>query len=117
MQELVRLNTRGRVTLLGGNVDFLLSGITFSASGQGVSATQFIVAQARESLVVIAADNVPFYAGLKAPGGAAAGAAAHVGIVERMSVAASDPRLVIPGHDPAVFTRFRKISDRIVQIE
>ncbi len=117
VQELVRLNTLGRVTLLGGNVDFMLSGITFAASGQGASATQFIVAQARNSLVVLAADNLPFYEGLKAHGAATEGAAAHVGIVERMSVAASEPRLVIPGHDSAVFTRFKKISDRIVQIE
>jgi hypothetical protein len=30
---------------------------------------------------------------------------------------ASDPRLLIPGHDPAVFTRFPRVSERIVRIE
>jgi hypothetical protein len=30
---------------------------------------------------------------------------------------ASDPGLVIPGHDPAVFDRFPKITTNIVRIE
>ena len=36
---------------------------------------------------------------------------------DRMRTLASDPRLVIPGHDPAVFARFPHVSDRIVRIE
>jgi hypothetical protein len=34
-----------------------------------------------------------------------------------MKSLASEPRLLVPGHDPAVFTRFQHISDRIVRIE
>jgi hypothetical protein len=30
---------------------------------------------------------------------------------------ASESRLLVPGHDPAVFARFPHISDRIVRIE
>jgi hypothetical protein len=30
---------------------------------------------------------------------------------------ASTPALLIPGHDPAVFDRFPRVSDRIVRIE
>jgi hypothetical protein len=30
---------------------------------------------------------------------------------------ASEPRLVVPGHDPAVFARFPHVSERIVRIE
>ena len=30
---------------------------------------------------------------------------------------ASEPRLVIPGHDPAVFDRFPHVTDRVVRIE
>jgi hypothetical protein len=36
---------------------------------------------------------------------------------DRMRSLASDPRLVIPGHDPAVFDRFPHLSERIVRIE
>jgi hypothetical protein len=34
-----------------------------------------------------------------------------------MKSLASEPRLLVPGHDPAVFSRFRHVSDRIVRIE
>jgi glyoxylase-like metal-dependent hydrolase (beta-lactamase superfamily II) len=36
---------------------------------------------------------------------------------DRMRSLATDPRLVVPGHDPAVFDRFPKVSGRIVRIE
>lgn len=34
-----------------------------------------------------------------------------------MRTLASSPKLVIPGHDPAVFDRFPRTADRIVHIE
>jgi hypothetical protein len=34
-----------------------------------------------------------------------------------MRTLASSLKLVIPGHDPAVFDRFPHVSDRIVKIE
>jgi hypothetical protein len=34
-----------------------------------------------------------------------------------MKSLASEPRLLVPGHDPAVFARFPHVSDRIVRIE
>jgi hypothetical protein len=34
-----------------------------------------------------------------------------------MKSLASEPRFLIPGHDPAVFERFDRVSDRIVRIE
>jgi hypothetical protein len=34
-----------------------------------------------------------------------------------MKSLASEPRFLVPGHDPAVFTRFPRVSDRIVRIE
>jgi hypothetical protein len=36
---------------------------------------------------------------------------------DRMKSLASESPLLVPGHDPAVFTRFQRISDRIVHIE
>jgi hypothetical protein len=34
-----------------------------------------------------------------------------------MKSLAGEARLLVPGHDPAVFNRFPKIADRIVKIE
>jgi hypothetical protein len=36
---------------------------------------------------------------------------------DRMKSLASEPRLLVPGHDPSVFTRFPRVSARIVRIE
>jgi len=44
-------------------------------------------------------------------------AASNLRTQDRMRSLASEPRLVVRGHDPAVFTRFPKVSDRIVPIE
>jgi hypothetical protein len=33
-----------------------------------------------------------------------------------MKTLASDPRLIVPGHDPAVFTRFTTVAPGVVRI-
>jgi hypothetical protein len=44
-------------------------------------------------------------------------AVSHLRTQDRMKSLASEPRLLVPGHDPAVFARFPRVSDRIVRIE
>jgi glyoxylase-like metal-dependent hydrolase (beta-lactamase superfamily II) len=44
-------------------------------------------------------------------------AASNLKTQDRMKSLASEPRFLVPGHDPAVFTRFPRVSDRIVRIE
>ena len=36
---------------------------------------------------------------------------------DRMKQLAAEPRLIIPGHDPAVMTRFPRQGARVVRIE
>jgi len=43
-------------------------------------------------------------------------AAANLQAQDRMRTLAARTGLVIPGHDPAVFTRFRAVADGVVQI-
>jgi hypothetical protein len=44
-------------------------------------------------------------------------AASNLRTQDRMKSIASEPRLLVPGHDPAVFARFPRVSDRIVRVE
>jgi hypothetical protein len=44
-------------------------------------------------------------------------AASNLRTQDRMKSLASQPRLLVPGHDPEVFARFPHVSDRIVRIE
>jgi hypothetical protein len=44
-------------------------------------------------------------------------AASNLRTLDRMRSIAGEPRLLVPGHDPAVFDRFRHVTERIVRIE
>ena len=44
-------------------------------------------------------------------------AASNLAAQDRMKTLVKDPRFIIPGHDPAVLTRFPKVVDGIVRIE
>ena len=67
----------------------------------------------------MASDNVYLYENMDAHKAIAQtlDAVSNLRTQDRMRSLASDPRLVVPGHDPAVFDRFPKVSDRIVRIE
>jgi len=69
--------------------------------------------------VVLASDNMYLYENLEThqPVAQTLDAASNLRTQDRMRSLASDPKLVIPGHDPAVFERFPRIADRIVRIE
>ncbi len=73
----------------------------------------------RDRTVVLASDNMYLYENLDAhkPVAQTLDAVSNLRTQDRMRGLASEPRLVIPGHDPAVFDRFPRVSDRIVRIE
>lgn len=117
--ELVKRNTQGKVSFVRGDDDTSLSGLMFGVGGKHTWASQFITVQTRTSTVVIASDNMYLYENLDAhaPIAQTLDAASNLRTQDRMRSLASNASLLVPGHDPAVFTRFPKISDRIVRIE
>jgi glyoxylase-like metal-dependent hydrolase (beta-lactamase superfamily II) len=44
-------------------------------------------------------------------------AASNLRAQDRMKQLAASPRLIIPGHDPAVFEKFPRVNERTVKIE
>jgi glyoxylase-like metal-dependent hydrolase (beta-lactamase superfamily II) len=117
--ELVKRNLAGRVTLVRGNDDTSVSGITFNTGGRHTWASQFVTVQTRKSTVVIASDNMYLYENLAArkPIAQTLDPASNLRAQDSMRSLATDLRLVVPGHDPAVFDRFPRVSDRIARIE
>jgi glyoxylase-like metal-dependent hydrolase (beta-lactamase superfamily II) len=117
--EIVKRNTLGRVSFVRGDDDTSLSGLMFGIGGKHTWASQFVTVQTRTSTVVIASDNMYLYENLDAhrPIAQTLDAVSNLRTQDRMRSLASEPRLLVPGHDAAVFTRFTKISDRIVRIE
>jgi glyoxylase-like metal-dependent hydrolase (beta-lactamase superfamily II) len=67
---------------------------------------------------VVTSDNVYLYENLDkhAPIAQTLDAASNLKAQDRVRTLASDPRLIVPGHDPAVFERFARVSDGVVAI-
>jgi len=70
-------------------------------------------------VAVIASDNMYLYENLEKhlPVAQTLDASSNLRTQDRMKSIASEPRLLVPGHDAAVFERFPRVSERIVRIE
>jgi len=119
VHEIVSRNIAGKVSFVRGDDETTISGLSFNTGGRHTWASQYVGVQTRTSSVVIASDNMYLYENLDAhkPIAQTLDAVSNLRAQDRMRSLASDPRLVIPGHDPAVFDRFPHVSERIVRIE
>jgi glyoxylase-like metal-dependent hydrolase (beta-lactamase superfamily II) len=117
--EIVKRNMAGKVTLLTGDDETSISGIAFGVGGKHTWASQFVVADTRSGKVVIASDNMYLYENLDEHKAIAQtlDAVSNLRTQDRMRLLAATPRLLVPGHDTAVFSRFPAVSDRIVRID
>ena len=117
--ELVKRNTEGRVSFVRGEDDSSLSGIAFGIGGKHTFASQFFVVSTRRHDVVIASDNMYLYENMDSHTAIAQtlDAVSNLRTQDRMKSLATESRLLLPGHDPAVFARSPHVSDRIVRIE
>jgi glyoxylase-like metal-dependent hydrolase (beta-lactamase superfamily II) len=119
MAVLSRVDQEGRLTLVDGDAQSLIPGLTFYTGGRHTYASQYVGVHARSGTVVIASDNVYLYENLEKhrPIAATWDAASNLKAQDRMKTLASQPRLIIPGHDPAVFERFPKPGNGVARIE
>jgi len=117
--EIVKRNTQGKVSFVRGDDDTSLSGITFGVGGKHTWASQFVAVQTAALMVVLASDNMYLYENVETHTAISQtlDAASNLRTQDRMRSIAGEPRFLVPGHDPAVFARFPRVSDRIVRIE
>ena len=118
--EIVKRNIEGKVSFVRGDDDTSLSGITIGIGGRHTWQSQFVTVRTRgDRTVALASDNMYLYENLetRTPVAQTLDAASNLRAQDRMRSLASAPSLVIPGHDAAVFSRFERVSDRIVRIE
>jgi glyoxylase-like metal-dependent hydrolase (beta-lactamase superfamily II) len=116
---LAALRAAGRVAFVEGDDVEVLPGITAYTGGRHTHASQYLGVRTASGTVVIASDNCYLYENLErhAPIAWALDAAANLAALDRMGRIASSPRLIVPGHDPAVFDRFPKPGNGIAKIE
>ena len=117
--ELVKRNIAGKVSFVRGDDDTSLSGITFGVGGKHTWQSQFVAVQTRAHTVVLASDNMYLYENLdtRTAISQTLDPASNLRTQDRMKSLASTPALLIPGHDPAVFDRFPRLTERIVRID
>jgi glyoxylase-like metal-dependent hydrolase (beta-lactamase superfamily II) len=119
VMALVKLNTEGRVRTVKGDNQEAIDGIKFYTGGRHTYASQYVAVTAKAGTIVIASDNCYLYENLEkhAPIAQTLDAASNLRAQDRMKQLASSPRLIVPGHDPAVFIRFPTPGNGVAKIE
>jgi len=115
---LVKLNVAGRVSFVDGDDQMILPGIRCYTGGKHTWASQFVAVPTAAGIVVLASDNMYLYENLDKhrPIAQTLDADSNLRAQDRMRTLASDPRLIIPGHDALEFERFPKVAPGIVEI-
>ncbi len=116
---LVKLNLAGRAGLVNGDSQEILPGITCYTGGKHTYQSQYVGVNTAAGTVVLASDNMYLYENLDKhlPIAATVDADSNLRAQDRMKQLAADPKLIIPGHDPAVFTRFPQTADGVAKIQ
>jgi glyoxylase-like metal-dependent hydrolase (beta-lactamase superfamily II) len=114
----VKLNLAGKLTLVNGDAQEVLPGITCYTGGKHTWASQFVGVRTAAGTVVLASDNVYLYENLEkhVPIAATLDVDSNLRAQDRMKQIAGDPARIIPGHDPAVMKRFPEVAGGVVRI-
>jgi glyoxylase-like metal-dependent hydrolase (beta-lactamase superfamily II) len=115
----VKLNLAGRLSLVNGDAQEILPGITCYTGGKHTYQSQYVGVNTKAGTVILASDNMYLYENLEkhAPIAQTWDKDSNLRAQDRMKELAASPKLIIPGHDPAVFERFPKVNERVVRIE
>ena len=116
---LADLKKLGRVTLVGGDRQEIMPGVTVYTGGRHTFASQYLGVRTAKGTVVIASDNVYLYENLDRhlPIAQTLDVKSNLAAQRRMRRIATAERLIVPGHDLAVFSRFRRVAPGVVKIE
>ena len=114
-----RLRTAGRVQLVEGDAREIIPGITVYTGGKHTFQSQYAGVRTAVGTVVIASDNAYLYENLEKHIAIAQtlDAASNLAAQARMGTIAASARLIVPGHDPAVFARFTAPGGGVARID
>jgi glyoxylase-like metal-dependent hydrolase (beta-lactamase superfamily II) len=116
---LAGLMKAGRVKLVEGDGKEILPGVTAYTGGRHTFASQYVGVRMANGTALIASDNVYLYENFERHLAIAQtlDATSNLAAQDRMKRIASASRLIVPGHDPAVFQRFHAAGSGVVSIE
>jgi glyoxylase-like metal-dependent hydrolase (beta-lactamase superfamily II) len=109
----------GRIEQVNGDSVEIIPGIRVFTGGKHTFASQYATVRTASGTAVIASDNAYLYENLdsRRPISQTLDSLSNLRAQERMKRLASSPRLIVPGHDPAVFVRFSKPGSGVARIE
>lgn len=121
VRNLIEINLQGRLKLIKGDNIEIFPGIRVYTGSKHTFENQYLLvnSNSKDNKILIASDAIWVYYNLDnlvSIPWAVLDQAAYVETMKRMKTLVTDPNLIIPGHDAAVFTRFPLITDRIVKI-
>ena len=118
LQFLLRANIEGRLRLVAGDRE-IFPGVAVYTGGKHTWQSQYVSVATRSGTVVLASDNMYLYENLEkhAPIAQTFDRESNLRAQDRMKTIAGKPELIVPGHDPAVLTRFPKVADGVVRID
>ncbi len=123
MLALLKINTEGRLRFVNGDDQEVLPGIRAYIGGKHTHASQYVSVRIDGGTAVFASDNIYLYENLEKHAAIAqtvdgeAGVASNLKAQDRIRTLASDPHLIVPGHEPLVFETFPSVGDGIVRIK
>lgn len=118
MEALLKINTEGRLKFVEGDDQEIIPGIRCYIGGKHTRESQYVTVKTAEGTVVFTSDNVYLYENLEkhVPIAQTLDAGSNLKAQDRIRTLASNPKLIVPGHEPAVFERFERVADGIVRI-
>lgn len=107
----------GRLRLVDGERE-ILPGIRVYTGGRHTYASQYVTVTAKDGPVVLASDNVYLYENLEkhVPIAQTFDATSNLAAQDRMKSLAGAVGSIVPGHDPAVMSRFPRVAEGVVRI-
>ena len=116
---LAGLKAHGHVNLIEGDSVEIIPGITVFTGGKHTFASQYATVRSDVGTIVIASDNLYLYENLEQhrPIAQTLDSLSNLAAQSRMARLASAPRLIVPGHDPAVFARFATPASNVARIQ
>jgi glyoxylase-like metal-dependent hydrolase (beta-lactamase superfamily II) len=114
----VQKNIDGKLTLVKGDNIEIIPGIKVFIGSKHTYESQFVLVNTSSDQVIIASDNSWYYYNLVhlLPIPVTFDSKAYLENLKRMKAMVKNIDLIIPGHDPLVFTKFPIVAEDVVKI-
>ena len=120
VRNIIEANLQGRLTLVDGDDVEIMPGIrAYIHSKHSFENMSLVVnTHSEKNKILLASDAIWFYYNLDhlLSNTLVIDSEAFVKNLQRLKTLVPDPDLIIPGHDAIVFSKFPKITDRIIKI-